>query len=116
MVCKGLYPLPLVPRSLSPRKRVAGIHCCGPINGAIGGGALDRGLRRCSSTIWTMIHVRPMERGDRPWVVGRLQDAFGAATVARKASCSRLSTPRLCGRRIPLWLITNDNTSALRFY
>jgi GNAT superfamily N-acetyltransferase len=31
-----------------------------------------------------MINVRPLERGDRPWVVGRLEDAFGDVTVARK--------------------------------
>ena len=31
-----------------------------------------------------MIRVRPIERGDRPWVVRRLGDAFGAITVARK--------------------------------
>ena len=31
-----------------------------------------------------MIGVRPMERGDRPWVIRRLADAFGDATVARK--------------------------------
>jgi GNAT superfamily N-acetyltransferase len=31
-----------------------------------------------------MIRVRPIERGDRPWVIRRLEDAFGDATVARK--------------------------------
>ncbi len=31
-----------------------------------------------------MIRVRPIERGDRPWVVLRLEDAFGDVTVARK--------------------------------
>lgn len=31
-----------------------------------------------------MIRVRSIERGDRPWVVRRLEDAFGDVTVARK--------------------------------
>jgi GNAT superfamily N-acetyltransferase len=31
-----------------------------------------------------MFHVRPIERGDQPWVVRRLEDAFGDVTVARK--------------------------------
>lgn len=31
-----------------------------------------------------MIRVRAMRGGDRPWVVGRLKDAFGDVTVARK--------------------------------
>ncbi|HEX6710981.1 MAG TPA: GNAT family N-acetyltransferase [Rubrobacter sp.] len=31
-----------------------------------------------------MIHVRPIERGDRPWVARRLEEAFANATVARK--------------------------------
>jgi hypothetical protein len=31
-----------------------------------------------------MIRVRPIERGDRPWVVRRLEEAFGGVTVARK--------------------------------
>jgi ribosomal protein S18 acetylase RimI-like enzyme len=31
-----------------------------------------------------MIRVRPIERGDRPWVVRRLEEAFGEVTVARK--------------------------------
>jgi GNAT superfamily N-acetyltransferase len=31
-----------------------------------------------------MIRVRPIERGDQPWVVRRLEDAFGDVTVARK--------------------------------
>jgi ribosomal protein S18 acetylase RimI-like enzyme len=31
-----------------------------------------------------MIGVRPIERSDRPWVVRRLEDAFGDVTVARK--------------------------------
>ncbi len=31
-----------------------------------------------------MIRVRPLERDDRPWVVGWLEDAFGDVTVARK--------------------------------
>lgn len=31
-----------------------------------------------------MIHIRPIERADRPWVVRRLEDAFGDVTVARK--------------------------------
>ena len=31
-----------------------------------------------------MIRVRPIERGDRPWVVNRLRDAFGDVNVARK--------------------------------
>jgi ribosomal protein S18 acetylase RimI-like enzyme len=31
-----------------------------------------------------MIHVRPKERGDRRWVVRRLEEAFANATVARK--------------------------------
>jgi GNAT superfamily N-acetyltransferase len=39
---------------------------------------------RSSATIRTMIRVRPLERGDRPWVVGRLEDAFGDVNVARK--------------------------------
>ena len=30
-----------------------------------------------------MIHVRPVEGGDRPWVLQRLKDALGDATVAR---------------------------------
>ena len=33
-----------------------------------------------------MIRVRPMQDGDRPWVLGRLQNAFGDATVARKGA------------------------------
>ena len=33
-----------------------------------------------------MIGVRPMECGDRPWVIRRLADAFGDATVARKGA------------------------------
>jgi GNAT superfamily N-acetyltransferase len=31
-----------------------------------------------------MIRVRPIERGNRPWVVRRLEVAFGGVTVARK--------------------------------
>jgi len=31
-----------------------------------------------------MIRVRPIQRGDRSWVVCRLEDAFGGVTVARK--------------------------------
>ena len=31
-----------------------------------------------------MIRIRYIERGDRPWVVHRLEDAFGDGTVARK--------------------------------
>jgi ribosomal protein S18 acetylase RimI-like enzyme len=31
-----------------------------------------------------MIGVRPIERSDRPWVVRRLEDAFGDVIVARK--------------------------------
>ena len=31
-----------------------------------------------------MIRVRPIERSDRPWVIRRLEDAFGGVTVARK--------------------------------
>lgn len=31
-----------------------------------------------------MIRVHPIEHGDRPWVVRRLEDAFGDVTVARK--------------------------------
>ena len=31
-----------------------------------------------------MIRVRPIERGNRPWVVLRLEVAFGGVTVARK--------------------------------
>ena len=31
-----------------------------------------------------LIRVRPMERGDRPWVVRWLEDVFGDTTVARK--------------------------------
>ena len=31
-----------------------------------------------------MIRVRSIVRGDRPWVVRRLEDAFGDVTVARK--------------------------------
>ena len=31
-----------------------------------------------------MIRVRPTELGDQPWVVRRLEDAFGDVTVARK--------------------------------
>lgn len=31
-----------------------------------------------------MIRVRPMERGDQPWGVRRLEDAFGDVSVARK--------------------------------
>jgi len=31
-----------------------------------------------------MIRVRPIEPGDRPWVVRRLKEAFGGVTVARK--------------------------------
>jgi GNAT superfamily N-acetyltransferase len=31
-----------------------------------------------------MISVRPIKHGDRPWVIRRLADAFGDATVARK--------------------------------
>jgi GNAT superfamily N-acetyltransferase len=31
-----------------------------------------------------MIRVRSIERGDRPWVVRRLEDAFGDVIVARK--------------------------------
>lgn len=31
-----------------------------------------------------MIRVRPTEHGDRPWVVRRLEEAFGDVTVARK--------------------------------
>jgi ribosomal protein S18 acetylase RimI-like enzyme len=33
-----------------------------------------------------MIHVRPVEGGDRSWVFQRLEDAFGDATVARKGA------------------------------
>ena len=33
-----------------------------------------------------MIRVRPLESGDRPWVVRRLEEAFGDATVARKGA------------------------------
>jgi ribosomal protein S18 acetylase RimI-like enzyme len=33
-----------------------------------------------------MIRVRPMQDDDRPWVLGRLQNAFGDATVARKGA------------------------------
>jgi ribosomal protein S18 acetylase RimI-like enzyme len=33
-----------------------------------------------------MIRVRPIQDDDRPWVLGRLQDAFGDATVARKGA------------------------------
>ena len=32
----------------------------------------------------TMIRVRPIEGGDLPWVVRRLEDAFGDVNVARK--------------------------------
>jgi ribosomal protein S18 acetylase RimI-like enzyme len=32
-----------------------------------------------------MIRVRPIEYDDRPWVVRRLEDAFGDVTVARKS-------------------------------
>jgi ribosomal protein S18 acetylase RimI-like enzyme len=31
-----------------------------------------------------MIRVRPIERGDRPWLIRRLEEAFGGVTVARK--------------------------------
>jgi ribosomal protein S18 acetylase RimI-like enzyme len=31
-----------------------------------------------------VIRVRPVERGDRAWVVRRLEEAFGGVTVARK--------------------------------
>jgi ribosomal protein S18 acetylase RimI-like enzyme len=31
-----------------------------------------------------MIRVRPIKRPDRPWVVRRLEQAFGGVTVARK--------------------------------
>ena len=31
-----------------------------------------------------MIRVRPIEGGDLPWVVRRLEDAFGDVNVARK--------------------------------
>jgi ribosomal protein S18 acetylase RimI-like enzyme len=31
-----------------------------------------------------MIRVRPIQHGDRPWVVRRLEEAFGDVTVARK--------------------------------
>ena len=31
-----------------------------------------------------MIRVRPIEPADRPWVIRRLEDAFGDSTVARK--------------------------------
>jgi hypothetical protein len=34
----------------------------------------------------TMISVRPIKHGDRPWVIRRLADAFGDATVARKGA------------------------------
>jgi ribosomal protein S18 acetylase RimI-like enzyme len=33
-----------------------------------------------------MIRVRPVECGDRPWILQRLKDAFGDATVARKGT------------------------------
>jgi len=33
-----------------------------------------------------MIRVRPIERADRQWVVGRLEAAFGGPTVARKGA------------------------------
>lgn len=33
-----------------------------------------------------MIRVRPIERGDRPWVVSRLEDAFGDVNVVRKGA------------------------------
>ena len=31
-----------------------------------------------------MIRVRSIERGDRPWVIHRLEGAFGGVSVARK--------------------------------
>ena len=31
-----------------------------------------------------MIRVRSIERGDRPWVIRRLEEAFGGVTMARK--------------------------------
>lgn len=43
----------------------------------------DRGHLR-SFTIRAMLHVRPIESEDRPWVVRRLEDAFEDVTVARK--------------------------------
>ena len=33
-----------------------------------------------------MIRVRPMQDDDRPWVIRRLENAFGDATVARKGA------------------------------
>jgi ribosomal protein S18 acetylase RimI-like enzyme len=33
-----------------------------------------------------VISVRPIERGDRPWVAGLLEGAFGGVTVARKGA------------------------------
>ncbi len=39
-----------------------------------------------------MIRVRPVQPGDRPWVVRRLEDAFGGVTVARKGILIDTST------------------------
>jgi ribosomal protein S18 acetylase RimI-like enzyme len=37
-----------------------------------------------SANIRTMISIRPIEPGDQPWVVRRLENAFAGITVARK--------------------------------
>lgn len=41
-------------------------------------------MRRARYHACPMIRVRPIESGDRLWVIGRLEDAFGNVTVARK--------------------------------
>jgi ribosomal protein S18 acetylase RimI-like enzyme len=44
----------------------------------------DHRSARSSATIRFMIRVRPIENGDLPWVVERLEDTFGDVNVARK--------------------------------
>jgi hypothetical protein len=58
-----------------------------------------------------MIRVRPMEHGDRPWVVRRLEEAFGDVTVARKGALIDAAVLSGCGYedgRQPVGLLTYD--------
>ena len=49
-----------------------------------------------------MIRVRPIERGDGPWVVRRLEEAFGGVAVARKGVLIDASV-------LPGFVATDDN-------
>ena len=73
--------------------------------------AQEHRLGYSSSTIRIMICVRPIESGDRHWVVRRLEIAFGGVTVARKGVLIDASVlpgfVAIDGRR-PVGLLTYD--------